>query len=134
MIYSSYFESVIAENQALCKIEILREHSGAVVAIGFQFDRAVIYFTVNADDDTLLVSSNAPVFEDDTQWGPAPSIFNGAIGKRIQWYWEMGNNQGYSDGFQFEFMVDHVNEPSVSLQLVAIASRLSLREVKCANF
>ncbi len=51
-----------------------------------------------------------------------------AIGNHVRWIWTLTNQQNYLDGLQFEF-ANNVNQKSVIIQLIAIASRIDIRTV-----
>lgn len=52
---------------------------------------------------------------------PDSALFN-LLGSKLTWVWTMTNNQGYSDGIQFQFNCKTNN----IVQFIAIASRLQI--------
>ena len=99
------------------------------IAARLSFGAMDVYIVVHPDDDTLSITAFPPDSPDEGQWCRAPAPWQAALGKPILWYWWMVNNQGYRDAFQIEFARD-VEDVSICVQLVAIASRLSVREVR----
>lgn len=113
------------------KVECLHDRDlNAVVAVRLIFEELSVYMTVNCDDDTICVSGDTPVFTKDERWSDAGGLWSKAVGRRIQWYWEMRNNQGYWDGLQIEFVEAQEAKAPICIQAVTIASRLDMREVK----
>ena len=128
------FEFIVRTQQALRDARVLSYNGkDEIVAVKLRFDKADVYLLANPDDDTVLVLSDEPAVPDGAHWISAPNVLLAATGKRIQWYWRMQNNQGYWDAFQIEFAVVDPDEVPVCVQVVAIASRLSVRDVRCVG-
>ena|ERR1700754_2871784 len=86
--------------------------------------------TVVSEDDTVAA---APTTDADLAgWsiGDVSTYFPwaAAVGKRPIWVWSMENNRGYLDAIQWEFG-DTVNGGSLTVQVLAIASRLDINSV-----
>jgi hypothetical protein len=115
--------------KALHGVQYLRDHAtGDISAVGLNFGTANVYLVVNPDDDTLSATSDDPAVPDDATWRHAGSPWSSAVGMRIEWYWWMQNNQGYWDAVQMQFARD-TGDMRVTVQVVAIASRLSILQV-----
>jgi len=102
-------------------------HSFAEQAI-LQLENKYLVVNVNPDTDEIettvqdhnpIDTSNPNVFvvsRNSKNW-----LFD-TLGLKLIWYWTMTNNQGYSDGIQFQFGTN----VGKTIQLVAIASRFDI--------
>lgn len=123
----------IDDGDAIKSIEVLRaENSRDIVNVKLVFHASILFVGVNADDDTIVLSVKPPATSPGENWEAATSLLARAIGKRVRWCWRMQNNQGYGDGIQFEFCADP-GDSDVLIQIIAIASKLALWELKPAN-
>lgn len=103
--------------------------AGQCVAVRLDFSDAVLFISVNGEDDSICVSSTAPsgLSDGSIHGSRLPSAFDAALGSPILWAWAMTNTQGRVDGVQFEFGT--VDRPSVTIQMLTRASTLTLRAI-----
>jgi hypothetical protein len=95
-----------------------------------------IHYVINVNEDTdeveiLLHDESQALTQDQFQVDngnvikiserPDSSLFK-LLGSKLTWVWEMTNNQGYSDGIQFQFNCKKNN----IVQFIAMASRLQI--------
>ncbi|MFC1587495.1 DUF6334 family protein [Planctomycetota bacterium] len=99
-----------------------------VEGICFSFSANKIYFTVDRNEDTVLLMSEYPINLRNSHCIEVSGYWDHAYGKPLLWYWLMKNNRGYLDGIQFEFAKDTSDE-SVCIQLICLASRFSISQV-----
>jgi hypothetical protein len=94
-----------------------------------QLDNNYLVINVNPDTDEIVTSvlDKNPVNTNAANVlfvSRHPDNFmHDALGHKLTWCWIMTNNQGYSDGIQFQF-----NDPkNRTIQFVALASRLDIK-------
>ena len=99
-------------------------------AVHLNFERASYTVGQNPDDDTItLLRRKLPSIHPASEVEP----FSRAIGKRVLWAWILTNQQGYTDGLQFEFWKS-AEEEQVVVQFIAEASQLFVRQVPACHF
>jgi hypothetical protein len=99
-----------------------------VDSIVMKFDNG--YFIINVNADTDEVQTNIQdSYQIDTSQDNVIVISNCVdnqlltlIGNKLTWVWTMTNNQGYSDGIQFQFN----SKTNSIVQFIAIASGLQI--------
>jgi len=96
-----------------------------IIGINLEFLNRSVCILVDEDEDTLYLSTDKPELSG-LQVKKAHYPFRNAFGMRIRWFWKMINNQGYVDGLQIE-LADTVNDTPVVIQLMAIASKISIK-------
>jgi Family of unknown function (DUF6334) len=111
---------------------ILDEDLGdSPIAFLMYFDRIVAMIRVIADDDSVELKAidfdlanklNAIDVSDNALW-------KDALGSQLHWVWSLTNNQGYTDGIQFEW-TNHSLKKSIVIQAIAIASCFRLYKVE----
>jgi hypothetical protein len=101
-----------------------------IVGIILQFSSSM--FVISVTDQDELYFSNDIEKQSQIKISKADKLFDEASGKTLRWFWELINNQGYRDGLQLEF-ANSVEDRPFSIQIIAIASRLSLRSSKEIN-
>ena len=124
----------IAEVKGLFHKELPRE----LAAVDFEFERGHLLISVDENDDSIVLTTytgNFPLNIDEYHIRPflKDDMMQEIKEKRIQWIWELTNQQGYTDGIQLEFTHSR-QERLLTIQFIAIASRLEQRIVeKCQN-
>ena len=122
-------ERVIEAIEVLLEVKYFRSSEQAAIELIFlKFSKSDVYVYVNQEDDTLVVDQRHPQISEELNQFTPHKIWEEAYGQHIRWYWNMVNNQGYEDGLQFEFAQD-VNDNPICLQLIAIASTISVSSV-----
>ena len=98
-----------------------------IEAIEMQFESTVATVYVESDFDTLRlelgemkVSQNCYI-----KIATTLKLWEGALGKSLSWIWLLTNQQGYEDGFRFEFPSKE-KEPSTIITLIGIASSIQM--------
>ena len=114
-------------------IEIFDEeiYESALVAVEFTFEKRTVLVVAQEDDSLKILTNKEWQSKDQYQ---VISLMNkepwmGAKNKPLLWSWIFFNQQGYFDGLQLEFAEDVSDTSSVVIQLVAMASEISLRKV-----
>ena len=124
-------ETALKEQQLLREALLLCDDTTAdIVAVQMRFDRVDVRVAVNPDDDTITTAFGSSSVGVDEYFEPAREPWIEAVGMRVQWYWCMENNQGYCDGLQIEFVAAEGGGASHCIQMIAIASALSIRSVR----
>jgi hypothetical protein len=101
------------------------------VAFEIDFDSHKIFLSVDANDDSILISESLPlIFENELLEKKIlkSDYWRSTVGARLCWAWVMINQQGYRDGVQLEFYHE-LTEKKFNFQLMAIASSLEIRIV-----
>jgi hypothetical protein len=129
MEHTSPLDAILQQNRLpLHQVRLLNEGGDSIVSAELTMGKFRFFIEVNDSDDTVRVDCISVYSETPTRnWISAPSWSN-AIGMRIQWFWWLRNNQGYTDGLQIEFVSDSTSG-SETFQFIAVASRLSIRRV-----
>ncbi len=132
MAIVSNFKKIIARYESLKHVYhiILPELPKDISAVKTEFSESAVFIAVDENDDTLYV---VPQLPDDLTDGQTVDVsacepWKNVIGKPVRWVWELKNNQGYSDGIQFEFAAN-IKDRAIIIQMMGIASRISLRTV-----
>jgi Family of unknown function (DUF6334) len=101
------------------------------IAFLMYFDKIVAMIRVIEDDDTVELKSIDIELANkfDTIDVSDNSLWKDAIGSQLHWVWSLTNNQGYTDGIQFEW-TNHSLKKSVMIQAIAIASCFRLYKVE----
>ncbi len=95
------------------------------------FDKIVAMIRVIREDDSVEVRSiefelanklDAIDVSDNYLW-------KDALGSQLHWVWSLTNNQGYTDGIQFEW-TNHSLKKSIMIQAIAIGSCFRLYKVE----
>ena len=86
-----------------------------VIAADDSVECRVIDFELANKLDAIDVSENA--------------LWKDAIGSQLHWVWSLINNQGYTDGIQFEW-TNHSLKISIVIQAIAIASHFQLYKIE----
>jgi hypothetical protein len=126
----------IEHGQRIQNIEIMADSAVPVriVAVRLQFESICVCISVNAMDDTIVLSDDWPKNDDDDEEACANievrkiswSVLAAAT---LTWAWRMENNLGYVDGVQLEFRQE--GQPSaICIQFIAAASALRVRMVQ----
>jgi len=122
------FGKIIGEQIPLLDVRVRRcDVSKDIVSVEMQFGEQTIHVRVDSADDTIQISATESTLSIESEEA-IPSTLSAAIGRRVEWWWLMQNNQGYWDAIQVEFAGDN-GSPAVCIQLVAAASALSVRNV-----
>ena len=97
----------------------------SVRAVRMRFSNRCVYVGVDASDDTVVLTNDESMLGLDEAGSWQETVWwQSFLPSAIRWAWALINNQGYRDGLQIEFSND-----DSTIQLVAIASALSLRRV-----
>jgi|GEM_PF-3047616 len=104
-------------------------HSPWIETVVFRFNQTAIRVAVDGDTDELVVEVQPSPLFPAAQSVSAIAPWRGLIGRSLLWSWQMVNNQGYEDGWQFEFAARLENENPATVQLVAIASEIHVAVV-----
>jgi Family of unknown function (DUF6334) len=87
----------------------------SVIAVDDSVECRAIDFDLANKLDAIDVSKNA--------------LWKNAIDSQLLWVWSLTNNQGYTDGIQFEW-TNHSLKISIVIQAIAIASYFRLYKVE----
>jgi hypothetical protein len=82
-----------------------------------------ICLKVNPNFDTIEIHDNFPEVKAGYQPHVPPNIWNDVMESNLVWVWKMKNQQGYTDGIQFEF------QKQINIQIMGIGNGLSTRKV-----
>jgi len=98
------------------------------------FENKVFFIIVNPSDDTLeITEENQDQMLKEKNYkcvDVSEEIpWNSAIGNRIDWMWELINQQNYLDGLQFEFANKENRKKPTIIQMIAISSAIEIRIV-----
>jgi hypothetical protein len=129
MSVQSLMDIVIGDREAVRDVRLMRDAGEDIIAVRLHFDRATIFLIANLDDDTVTISVDEPGVPEGARWTTATDSLLAVVGRRVQWHWGLCNNNGYWDGVQFEFVRDVAGDVPICLQMIAIASKLSIRDV-----
>ena len=127
----SPLESVQSDSRPLTAVaEYVPDGGGGVEGVRLSFGEADVYVGVNDDDEVTCSSKPSPSLNGG-QWNPGGNavFWRRAIGRPVAWYWVMRNHRGYDDGFQIDFHEPYHVDGRFTVQLVAMAGRLSVRFV-----
>ena len=100
-----------------------RDIDNSPIAFLMYFDNLVAMVKAIEEDDTVELKSidielvnklNTVDVSDNILW-------KDAIGSQLHWVWSLTNNQGYTDGIQFEW-TNHYIKKTIIVQAIAIAS------------
>lgn len=125
-------EDILENRTSLTEVIYFEETEYQIVyGLSLNFSGKYIYISVCDEDDTIVIGDSFPEnFDLDLSLKKVlhPEPWINAYGKPLIWYWYMENNQGYQDGFQFEFSTSK-DEVCICIQMIGIASQLSIRSV-----
>jgi Family of unknown function (DUF6334) len=110
---------------------ILDEDLGnSPIAFLMYFDKIVAMIRVIEEDDTIELTSIDIELANkfDTIDVSDNSLWKDAIGSQLHWVWSLTNNQGYTDGIQFEW-TNHYLKKIIIVQAIAAASCFRLYKV-----
>jgi hypothetical protein len=114
-----------------CEIE--PDISNAITKIFLEFEGKILVVGVNDEDDSisLTLTKHQDALEYSIVKGTQfEMLMNSIRFRRIQWVWELINQQGYFDGIQFEFVKEDCISDAVTVQFLAIASTIEVRVVE----
>jgi Family of unknown function (DUF6334) len=128
---SIFFQEEFIGNLSKVKYIFDEFSKDSPMAFLMYFDRIVAMIRVIADDDSvecraidfnLANKLDAIDVSENTLW-------KDAIGSQLHWVWSLTNNQGYTDGIQFEW-TNNTLKISIVVQAIAIASYFRLYKVE----
>lgn len=98
-----------------------------VTAVEMRFESIVATVYVEPDYDTLRLELGEMRVDPDCIAKAATSTepWAKAVGKTLSWIWLLTNQQGYEDGFRFEFAGREKESPTV-ITLIGIASSIEM--------
>jgi hypothetical protein len=98
-----------------------------IEAIEMRFESTVATIYVESDFDTLRLELSEMNVGLDCYIKVATTfkLWEGALGKSLSWVWLLTNQQGYEDGFRFEFSSKE-KESSTIITLIGIASSIQM--------
>jgi uncharacterized protein DUF6334 len=96
------------------------------VTLTLGFECGAILVSADADDDTItLTSTDRPSGRDVSAEAP----WRDAIGRGLLWLWTLTNQQGYEDGYQFEFGEVGDRAAQLCIQLMVAGATLHVSTV-----
>jgi hypothetical protein len=100
-------------------------------AILMYFSKIVIIIKVVEEDDSVeLISINLDMANEiDSIDVSSDTLWKDIINVNLRWVWVLTNQQGYTDGIQFEWG-DPSSEKSIIVQAIAVASCFRLYKVE----
>lgn len=133
MTILSNFEKIIERYESLKRVcyIILPELPNDISAVKVEFSESTVFIVVNEDDDTLHAVPQLPHPLEGREHidVSANCPWRNIVGKPVRWVWDLINNQGYLDGMQFEFTSDTRKGKATIIQMMGMASRISVRSV-----
>ncbi|MBL8204347.1 MAG: hypothetical protein JNM09_08960 [Blastocatellia bacterium] len=94
-------------------------------AVELQFEGVVVTIYAETDFDTIQIELSELRVREDCYVKEATSLnpWDKVTGKLLEWIWLLINQQGYEDGYRFEFSSKGVKEV---ITFVVIASRIQI--------
>jgi hypothetical protein len=97
-------------------------------AIEMQFENIVATIYVEAEFDTLRLELSEMKLNEDCFIKVATSLtpWAEAVGGSLAWIWLLKNQQGYEDGFRFQFSLKNQERKHTIITLLGIASSIEI--------
>lgn len=101
------------------------------IAVIMLFKEKMIMISVIDEDDSIDISfvSNEKLKKLTTIDVSSEMPWKNIINLKLSWVWSLKNNQGYSDGIQFEWINKNLNT-SIKIQLVTMLSSIRIHKVE----
>lgn len=107
-----------------------------IEAIEMRFEHSVATIYVEADFDTLRLELSDMKIGSDSYAQDATSLrpWQSVLNRPLSWIWVLTNQQGYEDGFRFEFAMSEGEKVSGIITLIGIASSIQIFSSESITF
>jgi hypothetical protein len=100
----------------------------SIDAVEMRFERTVATIYIEPEFDTLCVELTEMKVGSGCYIKVATSLnpWDWLVGRPLSWIWLLRNQQGYEDGFRFEFSVKETDKTPRIITLIGIASAIQI--------